>query len=60
MGGTMKYFAKKLLDHKVFRFMDSWATNFFFEKFVNPSSPPPTYLMYAPLLLQTFTNEQKH
>ena len=43
-------FSEKLLGQEIFRFMVSWATNFFFEKFVKPSasSPPPTYLMYTP------------
>ena len=30
MGGTTKYFLKKLLGHEIFRSMVSWATNFFF------------------------------
>ena len=57
MGSVMKYFPKKLLGHEILRCMVSWATNFFFEKFVKlstfPSPPPPppapAYLMYAPL-----------
>ena len=48
MGGAMKYFLKKLLGHEKFRSMFSWTKNLFFEKFVNPPAPPPTYLMYAP------------
>ena len=47
-GGAITYFPKKLLGHEIFRSMVSWATNLFFEKFVKPSGPPPTYLMYAP------------
>ena len=47
MGGTMKYFLKKLLGHKTFRSVVSWATKDFFEKFVKPSGPPSTYLIYA-------------
>ena len=43
----MKYFLKKLLGHEIFRSMVSWTTKFF-EKFVKPSYPPPTYVMYAP------------
>ena len=46
----MKYFPNKLLDYEIFKSMVSWATNFFFEKFVKPSDSPPIYLMYAPLL----------
>ena len=49
MGGTIKYFPKNLLGHEIFSSMVSWATTFFFEIFVKPSSPHPTYLMYAPL-----------
>ena len=54
MGGAMKYFRKKLLGHEVFRSMVSWATKFFFKKFVKPSGPPPTHLMCTPLHLKIF------
>ena len=37
----MEYFLKKLLGHEIFR---SMGYEIFFEKFVKPSSPPPTYL----------------
>ena len=37
---NMKYFLKKLLDLQIFRSLFSWATNFFFERFVKPSSSP--------------------
>ena len=40
MIGAIKYFPKKLLGHEIFRYMVSWATNLFFEKFVKPSGPP--------------------
>ena len=43
----MKYFLKKLLCREIFRFMVSWL-RIVFEKFVKPSGPPPTYLIYAP------------
>ena len=51
----MKYFWKKILDHELFRSMGSiilvsWATKFFLKNLYNPPAPPPTYLMYAPLL----------
>ena len=36
----MKYEGYGLLGYEIF-----------FKKFVKPSGPPPTYLMYAPLLL---------
>ena len=39
MGEAMKYFPKKLLGHEIFGSMVSWATDFFFEKFVKPSAP---------------------
>ena len=52
----MKYFPKKLLAHQICRPMVSRATNFFFEKFVKPSDPPPTYLMYGPLV----TSQAEH
>ena len=48
----MKYFLKKLLGHEIFRPMVSWATKCFFEKFVKPSSPSPTYLMYVSLFTE--------
>ena len=47
MRGAMKYFLKKLLGHEVY---DLLGYENFFEKFVKPSGPPPTYLMYGPLL----------
>ena len=50
----MKYFLKKLLGHEIFSSMVSLSYEFFFEKFVKPSGPPPTYLMYAPLLCTPF------
>ena len=31
MGGAMKYFPKKLLDHEIFRSMVPWATIFFWK-----------------------------
>ena len=45
MGGAMKYFLKKLLGHEIFVSMVFWATNFFFEKFVKPSGPSPSYVL---------------
>ena len=35
----MKYFLKKLLCHEIFRSLVSWATKFFFGKFVKSSGP---------------------
>ena len=29
--------------------MVSWATEIFFEKFVKPSDPPPSYILNVPL-----------
>ena len=49
MGGAMKHFPEKLLGHEIFSFMVPWATKLFKKKFVKPSSPTPTDLMYAPL-----------
>ena len=41
----LKYCYKKALNKKL-KLKVSWATNFFFEKFVKPSAPAPlTYLM---------------
>ena len=40
MGGAMKYFLKKILDHEIFRSMVSRATNSFFENFAKRSGPP--------------------
>ena len=40
MEGAMTYFPKKLLGHETFRSRFSWATKFFFKKFVKFSSPP--------------------
>ena len=56
MGGSMKYFPKKLMGHEIFRSMVSCTTKIFFEKFVKPSvpQPPPTYLTYGPLRKETF------
>ena len=48
IGGTMKYFPRKLLGHKILRSMVSWATKFFFWKICKTLWPSPTYLMYAP------------
>ena len=46
IGGTMKYFPKKLLGHEIFRSMISLVTNVF-EQFVKPSSSPspPFYIL---------------
>ena len=41
MGGAMKYISKKLLGHEIFRSMVSWATIYFFKKFVSP----PSYIL---------------
>ena len=38
----MKYFPKKVLGHKIFSSMISWPTNFYFEKSVKHSAPPPS------------------
>ena len=46
----MKYFLKKLVGYEIFRSMVSWATNFFLKNLQNLPAPPPTYLMYAPLM----------
>ena len=56
MGGSMKYFPKKLMGHEIFRSMVSCTTKIFFQKFVKPSvpQPPPTYLTYGPLRKETF------
>ena len=51
MGGTMKYFLKKILSHEIFSSIVSWATKIFSKNLQNPPAPPPTYLMYAPLIL---------
>ena len=57
MGGTTKYFLKKLLGHEIFRSMVSWATNFFFffEKFIKLSDSPSYILNVRSVndLLQT-------
>ena len=50
MGGTIKYFLKKLLSHEIFRSMISWAAKISLEICKILSPPPPAYLMYAPLL----------
>ena len=39
MGGTMKYFVKKLLGHEIFRSMVPFGYEILFEKFVKPSGP---------------------
>ena len=49
----MKYFLKKLLGHEIFRSMVSWGTKIFWKNLENPP-PPPTYLIYAPLLVFSF------
>ena len=49
MGGAMKYFLKKLLDHEKLMSMVSWDTNFFFEKFVKPSGRP-SYILNVQFL----------
>ena len=40
MGGAMKYFMKKLLDHEKFRSMVSWALKIFLKNLENPPAPP--------------------
>ena len=50
----MKYFLKKLMGHEIYRSMVSWATKYFLKNLYNPSAPPPTYLMYAPLVYSYF------
>ena len=35
MGGPRKFFAKKLLSHKIFSSMISWATKYFFRNLEN-------------------------
>ena len=42
---AMKYFPRKLMSHEIFWSMVSWATNFFFEKFVKPSTLHPSYIL---------------
>ena len=37
----MKYVSKKLLGHEIFKSMVSWATIYFFKKFVSP----PSYIL---------------
>ena len=68
MGGTMKYFLKKLLGHEIFTSIVSWVGyKIFFEKFIKPAPPPPTYLMLnvrsltsTSILLRTFTENINH
>ena len=48
-GRDHEIFSKKLLGHEIFRSMVSWATIFFFEKFVK-SSGPPSYICTLPEL----------
>ena len=50
----MKYFLKKLLGHEIFRSMVSWGTKMFLKNLENPPASPPTYLMFAPLLVFSF------
>ena len=52
----MKYFTKKLLLHVIFISMIPWATRIF-EKYVKPSGPLSTYLIYTPLC--SFKNEMQ-
>lgn len=42
------FISKKLLVHELFNSMCSWAEKYFFEKFVKPSNPRLTYLIYTP------------
>ena len=55
MGGTIKYFLKKLLGHEYFRSMVARATKIFLKNLENPptllihTDPPHTYVMYVPL-----------
>ena len=55
MGGAMKCFLKKLLDHEI---LDLWSPGLrnVCKNFVKLSGPPPTYLMYAPLVAGTYSN----
>ena len=55
MGGSMKYFSKKLLGHEIFSFKVFWTTNFFSKKKKKeknknqyPLASPPRNLMHAP------------
>ena len=51
----MKYFLKKLMGHEVSSSMASWATKFFFEKFVKPFAPPsPSYILNVRSLKEIF------
>ena len=51
----MKCFQKKLLDHEI---LDLWSPRLrnVCENFVKLSGPPPTYLMYALLVVGTYSN----
>ena len=56
----MNYFLKKLLVHEVFRSMVSWATEFFFEKFVISSGPASCILNVRSLtfrILETYPSK---
>ena len=39
MGGTIKFFLKRLLGHEKFRSMVSWATEYFLKNLQNPPAP---------------------
>ena len=54
-GRTIIFFWKKLLAHEIFSSLVPGGYKIFFEKFAKPSVPPPTYLMYAPLIKLTTT-----
>ena len=41
MGGSMKYFPKKVMDHEIFRFMVSYTTKVFLKNLLTPPSPNP-------------------
>ena len=45
----MKYFLKKLLDMEYSGLWSPGLRKFFFEKFVKPSDPPPSYILNVPL-----------
>ena len=51
MGESMTFFWKRLLSHEIFSSIVPWVTECFLENLQNPL-PPPTYLMYAPLIQQ--------
>ena len=47
MGAAVKYFLKKLLGDKIFRFMVSWATKYFLKHLENSPPHHPSYILNA-------------